>query len=559
MPQSQSTDDLTAGRTALQAGAWREAQQAFERSLTVEETPEALEGLGLAAWWLDLSDVVFDSRERAFRAYRARGDDRSAARIAVWIAWDSSAFRGEEGVAKGWLQRARRLLEGQPDSPEHAWLAARDAVFTLLDDGDPEAAELLAREAIRVGQSIGAIDNEMVGRALCGFALITTGRVIEGLRELDEVSAAILAGELTDRVQIALAGCYLIGACDRARDHGRAVQWCDRVKEYSRRWGLKPLFAVCRTQYASVCMWRGAWDEAERELTSACDELALCRPGMTTDGLARLGELRRRQGRLDEAASLFERSGGHPLASLGRAALALDRNDRQGAVELAERHLRRLPARNRTERAAALELLIRAHAAPGHGGNLERARAALDELRSIATDANTTPLLGSASLAAGLVSLAAGDLADARRELEDAVDLFDKSGAPFEAAHARVQLAFVLGQLGRADAALIELDRAREELTRLDAKLELSAADAVRERLSSPSRTVSSVADNAGLTARELEVLKLISSGLSNQAIAERLCISEHTVHRHVANTLSKLNVPSRSAAVAQGAKLGLI
>jgi len=559
VPQSQSTDDLTAGRTALQAGAWREAQQAFERSLTVEETPEALEGLGLAAWWLDLSDVVFDSRERAFRAYRARGDDRSAARIAVWIAWDSSAFRGEEGVAKGWLQRARRLLEGQPDSPEHAWLAARDAVFTLLDDGDPEAAELLAREAIRVGQSIGAIDNEMVGRALCGFALITTGRVIEGLRELDEVSAAILAGELTDRVQIALAGCYLIGACDRARDHGRAVQWCDRVKEYSRRWGLKPLFAVCRTQYASVCMWRGAWDEAERELTSACDELALCRPGMTTDGLARLGELRRRQGRLDEAASLFERSGGHPLASLGRAALALDRNDRQGAVELAERHLRRLPARNRTERAAALELLIRAHAAPGHGGNLERARAALDELRSIATDANTTPLLGSASLAAGLVSLAAGDLADARRELEDAVDLFDKSGAPFEAAHARVQLAFVLGQLGRADAALIELDRAREELTRLDAKLELSAADAVRERLSSPSRTVSSVADNAGLTARELEVLKLISSGLSNQAIAERLCISEHTVHRHVANTLSKLNVPSRSAAVAQGAKLGLI
>ena len=559
MPQSQSTDDLTAGRTALQAGAWREAQQAFERSLTVEETPEALEGLGLAAWWLDLSDVVFDSRERAFRAYRARGDDRSAARIAVWIAWDSSAFRGEEGVAKGWLQRARRLLEGQPDSPEHAWLAARDAVFTLLDDGDPEAAELLAREAIRVGQSIGAIDNEMVGRALCGFALITTGRVIEGLRELDEVSAAILAGELTDRVQIALAGCYLIGACDRARDHGRAVQWCDRVKEYSRRWGLKPLFAVCRTQYASVCMWRGAWDEAERELTSACDELAICRPGMTTDGLARLGELRRRQGRLDEAASLFERSGGHPLASLGRAALALDRNDRQGAVELAERHLRRLPARNRTERAAALELLIRAHAAPGHGGNLERARAALDELRSIATDANTTPLLGSASLAAGLVSLAAGDLADARRELEDAVDLFDKSGAPFEAAHARVQLAFVLGQLGRADAALIELDRAREELTRLDAKLELSAADAVRERLSSPSRTVSSVADNAGLTARELEVLKLISSGLSNQAIAERLCISEHTVHRHVANTLSKLNVPSRSAAVAQGAKLGLL
>jgi DNA-binding winged helix-turn-helix (wHTH) protein/ATP/maltotriose-dependent transcriptional regulator MalT len=550
--------DLAAGRRALEAGAWHDARLAFERLLSVEETPEALEGLGLAAWWLDLADVVFDSRERAFRAYRARGDQRSAARIAVWIAWDSAAFRGEEGVAKGWLQRARRLLEGQPDSPEHAFLAARAAVFTLLDDGDPEAAEALAKEAIRVAQSIGAIDYEMVGRALYGFALITTGRVTEGLRELDEVSASILAGELTDRVLIALAGCYLIGACDRARDHGRAVQWCERVKEHSRKWGLKPLFAVCRTQYASVCMWRGAWEEAEHELTSACDELALCRPAMTTDGLARLGELRRRQGRLDEAASLFDRSGGHPIASLGRAAIALDRKDHQGAVELAERHLRRLPVKNRTERAAALEVLIRAHADPGHDGDLDRARAALEELRSIGTAANTPPLLASASLAAGLVSLAAGDLAAARRELEDAVDLFERSGAPFEAAHARVNLASALGRLDRQDAALGELERAREALTRLDARLELAAADAVQRRLTAD-EPVDLPRDTSGLTARELEVLRLISGGLSNQAIAERLCISEHTVHRHVANTLSKLDVPSRSAAVAQAARLGLL
>lgn len=589
MAPSHSVDDLAAGRTALEAGAWQEAQRAFERSLNVEETPEALEGLGLAAWWLDHADVVFDSRERAFRGYRSRGDHVSAARIAVWIAWDSAAFRGEEGVAKGWLQRARRLLEGQPESPEHAFLAARDAVFTLLDDGDPEAAEALAREAIRVAQRLRAIDYEMVGRSLLGFALITTGQVTEGLRELDEVSAAILAGELTDRVLIALAGCYLIGACDRARDHGRAVQWCDRVKEHSRKWGLKPLFAVCRTQYASVCMWRGAWGEAERELTSACDELAICRPGMSTDGLARLGELRRRQGRLDEAASLFDRSGGHPIATLGRAAIALDRNDRQGAVELAERHLRRLPVRNRTERAAALEVLIRALAtlgaqagplmrtgqaallesgrdatrlaksAAGLRGNLDRARAALDELRNIASSANTTPLLASASFSGGLVADAAGDLESARRQLEDAVDLFGKSGAPFETAEARVRLATVLERLGRTDAALAELDRARDELTRLDARLELATADAIRQRLVSASKPAHAPADSSGLTAREVEVLRLISSGLSNQAIGERLCISEHTVHRHVANTLSKLGVPSRSAAVAQAAKLGLL
>ena len=560
MQPSESIDELAAGQAALDAGAWQQAQRAFERALANEETPEALEGLGLAAWWLDLADVVFDARERAYRAYRERGELVSAARIAVWIAWDSAAFRGEEGLARGWLHRARRMLDGQQDSPEHAFLAARAAVFALLDDGDPEAAETLALETIRIGQLLGTIDYEMLGRSLRGFALVTTGRVAEGLRELDEVSAAILAGELADRILIALAGCYLIGACDRVRDHGRAAQWCDRIKEHSRKWGLKPLFAVCRTQYASVCMWRGAWEEAERELTSACDELAICRPGMTTDGLARLGELRRRQGRLDEAASLFERSGGHPVASLGRAAMALDRSDAQRAAELAERHLRRLPARNRTERAAALELLIRAYAASGHVHDLERARAALEELRSIAADAQTAPLLASSSLAAGLVAAAAGDLESARPALEDAVDLFDRSGAPFEAARARLELAAAMHRLGRIDAAVFEVDRALAELTRLDARLEMSSAQALRDRLASPSRPNDAApVETNGLTPREVEVLRLISSGLSNQAIADRLCISEHTVHRHVANTLAKLDVPSRSAAVACAARMGLL
>jgi ATP/maltotriose-dependent transcriptional regulator MalT len=281
---------------------------------------------------------------------------------------------------------------------------------------------------------------------------------------------------------------------------------------------------------------------------------------MTADGRARLGELRRRQGRLDEAAALFDRSGGHPIASLGRAALALDRGDAQDAVDLVDRHLRRLPATNRTERAAALELLVRAETRRERDRDLDRARVALEELRAIAASAGTPPLLASASFAAGLVASAAGDLDVARRELEDAVDRFDESGAPFEAARARTDLASVMERLGRTDAALVEVDRALAELARLDARFEMSAAQTVRDRLSAsrPAPSTAVVRDS-GLTARELEVLRLVSTGLSNQAIAERLFISEHTVHRHVANTLSKLDVPSRSAAVAHVAKLGLL
>jgi len=549
--------DLDAGRAALAAGDWQKAQHAFERAVTSEAGPEALEGLGLAAWWLDLADVVFDARERAYRSYLERDDRLSAARMAVWLAWDSAAFRGEDAVANGWLGRARRLLEGLPDAPEHAFLSLRAAVFALLDEGNPEEAEKLAADAIRVGQAIGAVDHEMVGRALHGFARVTSGRVADGLRELDEVSVAILAGELTDRVLIGLAGCYLIAACDRVRDYGRAVQWCDRIKEYSRKWGLRPLFAVCRTQYASVCMWRGAWAEAELELTNASEELAACRPGMTTEGLARLGELRRRQGRLDEAVSLFERSGTHPIASLGRAAVAFDRGDPNGGAELAERHLRRLPAKNRTERAAALELLIRAQAA---SGRLDDARTALLELTGIAEEAQTKPLKASASLASGLLALASDDATAARRHLEDAVDLFETSGAPFEVARARLELARVMEKLGRPDVAVAEVERAIDGLAPLNADLDLARARELLSRLTSSERAQAPAArDTGGLTVREVEVLRLISNGLSNLAIAERLFISEHTVHRHVANTLSKLNISSRSAAVAHAARLGLL
>ena len=572
---SVTPSSVSAGQAALARGNWEEAKAAFEAALAAEETPEALEGLGLAAWWLDLADVVFDSRERAFRGYQDRGDRISAARMAVWLAWDTSAFRGEHAIATGWLQRARRLLDNQPLSPEHAWLSLRAGIFALLDDGSPDEAEALAAEAIRVGRELGLAGYEVCGRALHGFSQVTAGRVTEGLRELDEVSASVLAGEVRDYVLMGLSCCYLIAGCERIRDYDRAAQWCDRLKASCKKWGLRPLFAVCLTQYASVCMWRGAWDEAERELSAATDELAASRPAMTGEGLARLGELRRRQGKLDEAMAMFDRSVSHPIASLGRAMVHFDRGDFKTAAELTDRYLRKLPPQNRTERAAALELLIRAEL---RLSNLVEAQKALAELDDIAARAQTDPLRASASLAAGLVAAASGDPTAGRRHLEDAVDLF--VGAPFEMARARVELARILVELGRTDAAADEARRAVEELTPLNADLEIARAKDVLKSITGlpaeahggsgakagaggaagpPAGAQGSSGAKAGLTARELEVLRLISTGLSNQAIAERLFISEHTVHRHVANTLTKLSVPSRSAAVAHAAKLGLL
>jgi pimeloyl-ACP methyl ester carboxylesterase/DNA-binding CsgD family transcriptional regulator len=61
------------------------------------------------------------------------------------------------------------------------------------------------------------------------------------------------------------------------------------------------------------------------------------------------------------------------------------------------------------------------------------------------------------------------------------------------------------------------------------------------------------------LTSRETEVLALVASGLSDREIAERLVLSPHTVHRHVANVRTKLALPTRAAAVAAAAKRGLL
>jgi LuxR family transcriptional regulator, maltose regulon positive regulatory protein len=544
---------VVVGEAALARGAWEDARRAFQDALAVGDDPAALEGLGLSAWWLDDTDLVFESRERAYRLYRERGDAASAARVAVWLGWDYVAFRGEPAVARGWLGLARQLLASSRSSPEFAWLSIREGILVLLEDGDPEGAGRHARDAIEAAQACGSRDYELLGLAVDGLAQVTAGAGSEGMQQLDAVSAALIAGEMRDRVAIGLAGCYLIAACDRVRDYDRAAQWCERIKAFCAKWGLHSLFAVCRTQYAAVCIWHGHWDEAERELVSAVDELSACRPAMTSESSARLGELRRRQGRLDDAQTLFDSADGHPMATVGQAALALDRGDAATAADLAERYLRRTSPHNRTERVTALDILVRARLAAGRGSE---ARTAVEELTGIALDAGTDPFRAAASVCRGLVLAAAGDLELARREYEDAVDHFQRGGSPFEAARARLELASVLKQSGRIASAVAETERAIEQLTRIAAQADLARAQRL---LASLHRRGPAPATASGLTRRELEVLQLVAKGLSNQRVAEQLFISGHTVHRHVANTFSKLGVSSRSAAVAQAARLGLL
>ena len=338
-----------------------------------------------------------------------------------------------------------------------------------------------------------------------------------------------MAGEIQNVRIVEVICCHLIDACQRVRDLGRAGEWCNRVREISDRYGDAEMFATCRTHYADLLVWRGEWHEAEEALTSACRDLAGV-PRKVVDGLVRLAELRRRQGRTDQAEALLAEAEGHRTVLLVRAALALDRDDARSAHEEADRYLRRVGRADRFDRVPALELAVRASLSLGDEAGAAAAARELDEL---AASVGTAPLRAAALLARGRVS-ASSDPDAARAALEDAVDLFDADTAPYEAAHARLELAGVLRTLARG----------------ADAKRVDAEARATLAALGSPA-PVRAAAEGSLLTVREREVLRLVATGLSNDAIAGQLFVSVRTVERHVENIYDKIGVSGRTARAA--------
>ncbi len=500
MPALRTAELVAEGTAALGRRAWAQAEDRYRQALEGEESPDALEGLAVARWWQDDVQAAIAAREQAYALRRGRGEAVEAARLAGFLAWDYGAMGGAHAVANGWLQRARRLVEDLPPAAEHAWLPLIEASFSI--DTDPQAVLRLSREAGSRARAGGALDIEMTARTLEGLALVSLGQVQEGTRLLDEGAAAAFSGELYDPIAIGSCCCNMIIACERARDFDRADQWCRQLAAFSERTGQRPLLALCRAHHGTVRMMRGEWEQAEADLEWAAGELSAVRPPLAAYARARLAQLRRRQGRPDEARALLERAGRHVLVALVEAELRLDADDAEGAQAAAARYLRGIGGGTPIESSAAFELLVPIRI---RLRDLDAARRAHERLAAIAGDVGSAPLRAAERLAAARVAVADRDMAAARAAFEDAVDGYERCVMPFEAEQARAEL-------GRAT----EAGQRRGELTR-----------------------------------RETQVLALVARGLSNRQIAEQLVVSEHTVHRHVANIFVRLGVSSRAAAVA--------
>jgi len=548
-----STDALARAGEALMRGSWQEARELFETSLAEQETPEALEGLGLAASWLADVEASDTARERAYRAFRERGDRLEAARVAMSIAMTHIGFMGAPALARGWLRRAAGLLEDLDPTPIHGWISLGEGFLAAVYDKDAARGRQLSEEAAKLGRSLGDVHLEMMATGQTGFCMVLAGDVQEGMPLLDEAVAAAIGGELTDPSVITNTCCYMITACQRVRDYDRAAQWARKAMDYCRDWTDRSTFSYCRSEAAATLIWHGKWAEAEHELRSTLSELGGSKPSIGAMASARLADLRRRQGRFDDARALLDEIGSEPLRGafgpeilLSRALLALDRGDHAGASDLAERYLRRVPREVPTERLDAVAAFALARLRAGEVAGVE---GALVELKSVADGLGTEAVRATAEFIRGVAALASDELDEARRSLEDAVDLYERSGGVQESGRARLELAGVLGQLERPDAAEHEARLALTALSTLGAMADAEEAEKALKRLGAvPGRRKEG---GAVLTDREAEILRSIAQGLSNQEIASSLFLSVRTVERHISNIYAKVGAHGKAARAA--------
>jgi DNA-binding CsgD family transcriptional regulator len=537
---------LAAGRAALEAGRWEAARAAFAAALDERETPEALDGMGVALWWLGETQASVDHTERAYAEFRRAGDALPAAvaAISLCVTWASNF--DNHAVAGGWLARAERVAGGLDPNPLQGWLWLLRGYL----EPDPARANELHRRALELARASGDVDLELCALGDLGVSLVTAGRRAEGLALIDEAMAGTLGGERRRLDTAVFICCDMLVACDLAGDLERATQWCQVADRFIDRYGCPFLYARCRTLYGSVLLARGRWAEAEQELLAAVRMAEGAGPGPRAEALARLADLRLRQGRLEEAEGLLPERGGGRAAARTAARLRLGRGEAAVAAGLLERALEDVGAphihgEQHQRAAAALETLVEARLALG---DLDAARAAAARIAGLAGGDGDGQVAALAALAEARLATAGGRPGETRRELERALGLFARLDLPYELALVRLELARVLAA-GDPEMAVAEARDARDAFDRLGARGDADAADAQLRALGATGRTGPKRVGE--LTRREQEVLRLVGLGLSNPEIAQRLFISRKTAAHHVSNVLAKLGVRNRAGAIA--------
>jgi DNA-binding NarL/FixJ family response regulator len=536
-------DDLLEGRRALEAAEWQAAHEAFTRVLEAGDSADAHEGIGLALWFLGNVAEGIAARERAFELYVSERRCDDAARTAVWVS-HQHLLGGRASAARGWLARAERALQDVDRCAGHGWVAVERARHAIgVEDQIRHASQ-----AMEIARETGADDLEVFALSLLGRAEVSAGRRERGTELLEEAMACAAAGRVRNVHTLAEAYCNLIMACTSAGEWERATEWCELVDEFARTHETAPLLGACRTIHADVLVATGRWPEAERALQSALATHARYVPQMGAPTIARLAELRIRQGRLPEAERLLTGREETPSALRALALLRIAEHQPLAAAALLERGLRATEG----DAMGATQLLAALVEARIACGDLAGAGEAADTLGDLARTSGMRLVAARAELAAARVALASGDAAGGAEPARRALAAFGVLAMPLDAGEARLELARAI-RADNPDVAADEARTAAAAFRELGATRALDSAAALLRELGAG--TGARPRAGGKLTAREDEVLGLIALGMSNARIARTLVISEKTAGHHVSRILMKLGVRNRAEAAAHATR----
>jgi DNA-binding NarL/FixJ family response regulator len=531
---------LEQGRTHFDRHEWTEAHAHFAQ--TDHEVPlesADIERLATAAYLIGLDAESSTAWSRAYHEHVSAGDWVGATRCAFWMGF-GLMNRGEYAQAGGWLARARRQLDQtDQDCPERGLILVPLAL-QQFEEGDLPGAFATFTEIGSIGERWSSADLMAVSHLGCGHALVRFGKVEQGVALMDEAMVCVTTGEVSP-VLVGLIYCGVIEVCHEIYDLRRARQWTDALSRWCESQpDLVPYRGECLVHRAEIMQIHGAWPDALAQVVEACERLS-DPPGQPAIGNAfyQRAEMLRLQGDFNGADEAY-----HRASEWGRTVqpgLALLRLA-QGHSDAAESAIRReaLEIQDRSRRCRFLPAYVEVMIGVG---DARSARTAADQLAEIANEISVLPLRAASWQTSGAVLLVEGRPERALESLRRAETAWQKLGIPYEAARVRTLIGQCCRELGDEETAQLEFDAALRTFRQLGAQPDAAAVEALtRKALPRP---------EGGLTAREVEVIRLIAAGKTNRMIAAELFLSEKTVARHVSNIFSKLEITSRSAATA--------
>lgn len=529
-------DDLLRARAAYDRRDWLAAYGGLSEAGADELTAADFTRLATAAYLVGRRNDCVQALQRAYQLHVDTGAVLAAVRAAFWLAM-VLLTSGETAVGGGWVGRAQRLLADVGDDVVERGYVLIHVMFRHIFAGDLGPAMELAEQVSDYGRRFAEPDLVAMGLNSQGRILLYGGRVPEGLALLDEAMVGVAAGE----VSAIFAGnvyCSMIEACQEIADFDRAARWTSALTAWcDQQPGLVPFTGQCAVHRGQIMRMHGAFDEALTEF-----DLAVRRyrdgnaPGAAGLAMAERGDVLRLRGDLAGAAAAYDTAvslGYEPQPGLALLWLAQGRT--AAAVAAVQRLLGEAvdPVHRSRLLPAAVEVLL-------VGGRGDAAADLAAELGSIAASFRCPSIQARADHASAQVSLAAGDPVAALPRVRRERAVWERLGARHDTACCGVLLGRALLALGDHESAITELSAARRMLADLGARpAEREAAALIRPTLP------------RGLTEREVEVLRLVAAGKTNPEIAALLVLSEKTVGRHLSNIFNKIDVSTRTAAVA--------